>query len=94
MGEGPKRPRDPRAEAEAEALRAREDVSARAAAARLDAVAMIGHGMAEAKSYYLAQGFPVVMVEPEGGSSVLSLMRERVRLVVNPDGIVVDAYLG
>ena len=94
MREGPKQSRDPQAEAEAEALQAHYDASARAAAARFDAEAMVGHGMEEAKSYYLAHGFPVVICEQQGGSSVLSLMRERVRLVVNTDGIVVEAYLG
>jgi hypothetical protein len=79
---------------QAEALRAQYDAGALAAAARFDAEAMVGHGVEEARAYYLGHGFPVVMVEQEGGSSVLSLMRQRVRLVVNTDGIVVEAHLG
>jgi hypothetical protein len=87
----PKQPRDLRAEAEA--LPAQCDASAGAAAARFDATAMVGYPADEAKAYYLGLGFPVVMVEPEGGSSVHSLMKERVRLVVNAAGLVVDAFL-
>jgi hypothetical protein len=64
------------------------------AVARFDAEAMVGHPAVEAKAHYLALGFPVVLVEPEHGSSVLSLMRERVRLRVNAEGIVVAAFLG
>lgn len=94
MREGPQQPADRQAEAEAAALRAQDDASARAAAERFDAQAMVGHRLEEARAYYLGQDFPVVMVEVEGGSSVHSLMRERVRLIVNREGIVVEAYLG
>ncbi len=93
MNEGPRQPTDPQAEAEAEALQEQHDASARAAAERFDSEAMVGRPVEQARAYYLGLGFPVVMVEEEGGSSVLSLMRERVRLVVNTDGLVVDAYL-
>jgi hypothetical protein len=88
-----KQPRDLHAEAEAAVARAEEDARARAARRRFDPRAMVGHPLEEARAYYLAQGFPVVMTERAGGGSVLSLMRERVRLVVDADGIVVDAYL-
>jgi hypothetical protein len=94
MSEAPKQPRDLQAEAVASVLNSQQDAAAQAAAARFNAEAMVGHVVEEARAYYLSQGFPVVMVEQAGGSSVLSLMRQRVRLVVNEDGIVVEAYLG
>lgn len=104
MKEVPKQPRDPRTgagagtdagtDAEAKALRAQDDASAADAAERFDAEAMVGHPLQEARAYYLRHDFPVVMVEREGGSSVHSLMKERVRLVVNTDGIVVEPCLG
>lgn len=88
-----KQPRDLQAEAAAAVARAEEDASAGAARKRFDPRAMVGHPSEEARAYYLAQGFPVVMTERAGGGSVLSLMRERVRLVVDADGLVVSAYL-
>jgi hypothetical protein len=87
-------PEDQDGEWEAEALQGRADAGAWAAAERFDPEAMIGHPADEARAYYLALGFPVVMIEAEHGSSVLSLMRERVRLRVSTQGIVVEAFLG
>ena len=85
-------PEDPDGVFEAEAVQGRADASAWAAAEKFDANAMIGHPADEARAYYLALGFPVVAIEH--GSSVLSLMRERVRLRVNAQGLVVEASLG
>ncbi len=60
---------------------------------RFDAEAMLGHPVEEAEAYYLGLGFPIVMVIPEHGSSPHSLIRERVRLVVSADGLVIEAFL-
>jgi len=94
MSEPPKLPGDRRAEGEGADLQAEFEASARAAAERFDAGAKVGHPLAEAQAYYRDQGFPVQMVIPEGGSSVLSYMPERVRLIVSAEGNVIEAYLG
>jgi hypothetical protein len=89
-----KQPRELRAEAEAAVIQARHDASAEAAARRFDPSAMVGQPAGQARAYYLEQGYPVVTLEHVGGSSVASLMRERVRLTVDGDGVVVSARLG
>jgi hypothetical protein len=88
-----KQPRDRRAEAKAAAERAQEDARAAAARRRFDSKAMLGRPVEEAKSYYVEQGFPV-KVESIGGAADLSWFPERVRLVIDADGLVARAYLG
>ena len=69
-----------------------DEEEARAARARFDAEAMIGHPVREAAEHYRAQGFAVMIVR-EGGASVLSFMANRVRLT-DRDGVVIEARLG
>jgi hypothetical protein len=54
---------------------------------------MLGRPVEEARVYYLAQGFPV-KVESIGGATDLSWFPERVRLVIDAEGLVAKAYLG
>jgi hypothetical protein len=60
---------------------------------RLDRTALVGKPVEEAKAWCQAHGFPLVLVEQQGGASVLSFAPGRVRLTVD-EGIVTNARLG
>jgi hypothetical protein len=94
MAKQPKQSPDPQDDRDGVDLAAEFDAQARAAAARFDAGAMVGHPLDEAQEYYRERGFPVQMVIPEGGASVLSYVPDRVRLVVSPEDTVTEAFLG
>jgi hypothetical protein len=65
----------------------------RAAEERLDRTALTGKPVEEAKAWCEAHGFSRVLVEQQGGASVLSFAAGRVRLRVD-DGIVKEVHLG
>jgi hypothetical protein len=55
--------------------------------------ALVGKPVAEAEAWCQGHGFPGVLVEQQGGATIMSWSPNRIRLRVD-DGIVIDAYLG
>lgn len=72
---------------------ARIEANIKDAEERLDRTALVGKPVEEAKAWCQAHGFLLVLVEQQGGASVLSFVAGRVRLTVD-EGIVTSVYLG